>query len=163
LRRSALLFAAILAVLVAGTWTTVRLTTDYLLNHDAKETARGWASYLAGNVTDLEQIAAGEQPSQQSLKFFQAAHSAGHVFRYVIYNPEGYSQLVYDGGVTSVDISARSNDAVAAAATGAPVVDAEWAQSSDMPDYFAKAFVPVTVGGRTVAVVAAFVDQTAQR
>src|ERR1700753_2197163 len=60
LRRGALLFVSILAVLIAGTWITVRTTTDYLLNQDAKETARGWANYLAGNVGDLGAIAAGE-------------------------------------------------------------------------------------------------------
>jgi diguanylate cyclase (GGDEF)-like protein len=164
IRRGAWLFILILTILVAGTWTIIRITAGHLLDEDAKDTAHDWANFLAVNVTDLEQIAAGEQPSQQSLAFFQAARAAGHVFRYVIYNREGYSQLVADkSGISFVDISRRSTQAADAIATGGPIVDTESSQSDGAPQYFAEAFVPVTIAGRPVAIVAAYVDQTSQR
>ena len=164
LRRAAWLFIVVLAVLVGGTWSTVKLTTDYLLNQSAKDTARDWGRFLATNVTDFEQIAAGEQPSTASLAFFQAARNGGQVFRYVVYNREGYSQLVSDAnGISLVDVSEFSPEAAAAAKSGSSIVDIKSANSADMPQDFAAAFVPVRVDGLPVAIVASYVDQTKQR
>ncbi len=164
LRRGAWLFVVILAVLVGGTWATIKITTENMLNRDARDTASDWANFLAANVTDLEQIAAGEQPSKQSLAFFAAARTAGHVFRYVIYNREGYAQLVADAsGVSFVDISVFSHEAAEAITTGVPVVDAKWTKLGGAPRYISAAFMPVRVGSRHVAIVAAYVDQTSQR
>jgi diguanylate cyclase (GGDEF)-like protein len=163
-RRAAALFIVILAVLVGGTWVTIKTTAEQVLNRDAKETASEWANFLAANVADLKQIAGGEQPSQQSLAFFEAARAAGHVFRYIIYNPQGYSQLVADAhGVSFVDISVLSPEAIEAVRGDLPVADMKSARSTDVPRYFSEAFVPVRVDGRPVAVVAAYVDETSRR
>jgi diguanylate cyclase (GGDEF)-like protein len=164
LRRGIWLFLIIIAVLIGGTWATVKVTADRLLNQDAEDNARDWAYLLAANVSDLEQIAAGEQPSKQSVAYFEAVRTAGHVFRYVIYNREGYSQLVSDhGGLSFVDISAFSREAAAAIKTGVPVIGTKSTPTENAPKYFAEAFVPVYAGSRPIAVVAAYVDQTAQR
>ena len=50
-------FIIALAILIGGTWTAVRVTTDHLLYQDAASIARSWAKFLAGSITDLEQIA----------------------------------------------------------------------------------------------------------
>ena len=96
LRWAVALIVPVLFVLFAGTWLTAKRLTDDLLKKDATEDARAWAEFLATNVPDLEQIAAGEQPSSTSLSFFEATNKTGRVIRYVIYNREGYSQLVFD-------------------------------------------------------------------
>ena len=164
LRRGIGLLVLVLAMLLGGTWATVEVTINHLLNQNAKDTARNWASFLAANVTDLDKIAAGEQPSAASLAFFQATRKAGEVFRYVIFNREGYSQLVSDrDGTVLVSLSEFSAEAVRAAVTAQPVVEAKKGHSPEMPNYFAEAFVPIAVGGRPVATVAAYVDQTDQR
>jgi len=164
LRRGIGLLVLVLAMLLGGTWATVEVTINHLLNQNAKDTARNWASFLAANVTDLDKIAAGEQPSAASLAFFQATRKAGEVFRYVIFNRDGYSQLVSDlNGTVLVSLSEFSAEAVRAAVTAQPVVAAKKGHSPEMPSYFAEAFVPIAVGGRPVATVAAYVDQTDQR
>jgi diguanylate cyclase (GGDEF)-like protein len=164
LRRGIGLLVLVLAMLLGGTWATVEVTINHLLNQNAKDTARNWASFLAANVTDLDRIAAGEQPSAASLAFFQATRQAGEVFRYVIFNREGYSQLVSDrDGTVLVSLSEYSTEALRAATTGQPVVDAKKGQSSEMPSYYAEAFVPIAVVGRPLVIVGAYVDQTEQR
>ncbi len=164
LRRGILLFVVILGLLIGGCWATIDVVAENLLNRDASDSASDWAKFVATNVTDLAQIAAGEQPSARSLDFFQAARATGQVFRYVIYNPEGYSQLVAGKrGVSFVDISTFSVEAKEAVASDAPVVDAKSGGVGDIPRYFAEAFVPVRVNGHPVAVVAAFVDETSRR
>ena len=158
------IFAAVLCILVGGTWMAVKITTDHLLYQDATSTAHGWARFLAASVTDLEQIASGEQPSAASMAFLQSARKSGEVFRYEIFNRGGYSQLVSERDkIALVDLSEHSADAARSIAAGQPIVDVNEGTSADRPAFFARAYVPVIVDGRPIAVVAAYVDETEQR
>jgi diguanylate cyclase (GGDEF)-like protein len=164
LRRWAAALVALLGLLVLGTWTTVKVTTSYLLERDATASARKWAEFLAANVGDLEQIAAGEQPAASSMAFFEIARKSGQVFRYVIFNRDGYSQLVSDGErIALVDLSEFSPQAAAAMKSATPSVDFKKADLPGLPEYYAEAYVPVRSGHQPIAVVAAYVDQTAER
>jgi diguanylate cyclase (GGDEF)-like protein len=164
LRRRAAALIAVLGLLVVGTWTTVRLTTNHLLEREAAAGARNWAEFLAANIGDLEQIAAGEQPAAASMAFFEIARKSGQVFRYVIFNRDGYSQLVSDRErIALVDLSEFSPQAAHAMTSGSPHIDFREADAPALPAYYAAAYVPVRAGNRPVAVVAAYVDQTEQR
>ncbi|MGD0023521.1 MAG: EAL domain-containing protein [Xanthobacteraceae bacterium] len=156
--------AVVFCILVGGTWAIVKLTSDYLLYQDAASTARDWARYLVDSTDDLEQIAAGEQPSAASMAFFRATQRSGAVFRYEIFNREGYSQLVSQRSeVELVDVSEFSADAARSITTGQPIIDVEEGHSKDLPGFFARAYVPVFVDNRPVAIVAAYVDETQER
>jgi diguanylate cyclase (GGDEF)-like protein len=157
-------FVVVLGILIGGTWAAVKITTDYLLYQMATSVARNWAQYLTENATDLEQIAAGEPPSAASALFFQAARKSGPVFRYEIFNREGYSQFISDHDkIASVDVSEFNIDAARSIKSEQPIVDVQQSHSADLPPFFARAYVPVIVNGRPIAVVATFVDQTEQR
>jgi diguanylate cyclase (GGDEF)-like protein len=154
----------VLSILVGGTWATAKITTNHLLYQDATSSARSWALYLAENVADLEGIAGGEQPSAASMAFFAGARKADQVFRYEIFNREGYSQLVSEHGrIALVDVSEYSADAARSVQTAQPVVDVKESRSPNLPQFFAQAYVPILVDGRPIAIVAAYVDQTGQR
>jgi len=162
-RRGVALFLLVLSVLIGGTWAIAKLATDHLLNQNATQNARDWAGFLAANVPDLEQIANGEQPSASSLTFFEATRKSGQVFRYVIFNPEGYSQLLADNShIAQVDLSTFNPEAAKAAKSGNVVVDVKTGPSNSGRSYFAEAYVPVLANSHTVAVVAAFVDEAEQ-
>ena len=157
------MLVVILAMLVGGTWMTVKLTTEHLLYQNATHTAENWAQYLAANVSDLEQIAAGETPSSASIDFFNSTRKAGEVFRYVIFNRYGYSILRSERDkVTPVDLSEYSAAAANSIKGSHPIVDAKSGQGPGQPSYFSEAYVPVLISGRPVAVVAAYVNQTAE-
>ena len=163
-RRAVGLFVAVLLILAAGTWFTVKVTTDHLIDTDATTSARDWANFVAANVKDLEQIANGEQPSSSSLAFFEATRKAGQVYRYLIFNREGYSQLVADHDrIALVDLSEFNTEAARAGQRGQPQVSIKTGAAADQPSHFAEAYVPVMVNGRPVAIVAAFVNETEQR
>jgi diguanylate cyclase (GGDEF)-like protein len=154
----------VLAVLVGGTWTTVKVTTDHLLYQAATSTAHSWATFLAASITDLEQIADGEQPSAASLAFLQSIRKSGDVFRYEIFNREGYSQLISQRDkIAFVDVSEYSAAAAHAVTVRKPIVDVQDGTSADLPSLFAHAYVPVLVDSRPIAIVAAYVDLTEQR
>ena len=160
LRRGVAVLLTALCLLIGGIWVGTKVTTDYLLYKDATSTARNWARLLAETVTDLEQIAAGEKPTRASMTLFEWAQKAGQVFRYEIYNPEGYSQLASDHGVTQVNLSTFSAEAVRAVATNGPIVDVRAGTLAGQPKFYALAYVPVIIDGRSVAVIAAYVDET---
>jgi diguanylate cyclase (GGDEF)-like protein len=160
LRHGIAMLVAALCLLIGGILVGTKVTTDYLLFEDATSTARNWARVLAETVTDLEQIAAGEQPTKASMTLFGWAQKAGQVFRYEIYNREGYSQLVSDHGVTQVNLSTFSPEAVRALATNGPIVDVRAGTLAGKPKFYGLAYVPVIVDNRAVAIVAAYVDET---
>ena len=158
------LLVVILAVLLGGTGIIVKLTTDRLLYLNATRTAEDWAQYLAANVKDLEQIAAGEMPSSASVAFFDATRQAGAVFRYTVFNRYGYSVLVSDRDkITPVDVSDFSALAAQSIKSAQPIVDAKESSTAGEPAYFAEAYVPAMVDGRPIAIVAAYVNQTEER
>jgi PAS domain-containing protein len=97
------------------------------------------------------------------MTFFDWAQKAGQVFRYEIFNRQGYSQLVSEGGVALVNISEFSADAVRALTTNEPVIDVQEGDAPNRPSFFARAYVPVIVDGQAVAIVGAYVDQTEER
>ena len=157
------LLVVVLAMLVGGTWFTVKVTTEHLLYENATRTAQNWAQYLAANVNDLEKIAAGETPSSESIAFLNATRKSGEVSRYTIFNRYGYSILVADHDkVAPVDLSEFNIAAANAIKEDHPIVSAEEELVADQHAYHSAAYVPVRVGGRPVAVVAAHVDQSAE-
>jgi diguanylate cyclase (GGDEF)-like protein len=164
IQRNIGVLVAVLGILVVGTLATVKFTTDSLLHQDGTSSARKWAQYLAINVADLEQIAAGEQPSSASMAFFRAVQKSGEVFRYEIFNREGFSQLVSDyQNIALVNLSEYSAEAARSVSTRRPVVDAMMGKSADWPQFFARAYFPVIADQRVIAIVGAYVDQTEQR
>ena len=157
------LLVVLLGALVGCTWFTVKATTEHLLYENATRTAQNWAQYLAANMNDLEQIAAGETPSSASVAFLEATRKSGEVFRYTIFNRYGYSILDADREkVTPVDLSEFNVAAANAIKQDRPIVNAKEAQGPDQPAYFSEAYVPVLVAGQPVAAVAAYVNQTAE-
>jgi diguanylate cyclase (GGDEF)-like protein len=164
IRRNFTIFIMVLGILVTGIWGIVKVTTDHLLHQDATSAAYSWARFLANSVTDLEQIAGGEQPSAASMAFLQSARKSDDVFRYEIFNRDGFVQLVSDRDrVALVNFSKHDADAARSVATGRPIVEVKERSSGDQPAFFARAYVPIRVGDRVIAVVAAYVDETDQR
>ncbi|TYO62298.1 EAL domain-containing protein [Bradyrhizobium hipponense] len=161
LRLGVILLVMVLVVLFGGIWAMIQVAADRLMNAHALATARDWAQFVGANVADLEQIAAGEQPSAASMRFLQTARKSEAVYRYIIFNRDGYSQLVSSRDrIVLVDLSERSAEAGRAATTGQVVVAMNTTSSPDRPGYFAEAFIPAVVRGETVAVVGAYVDET---
>ncbi len=152
------------SILIFGTWVTARLTINSLLYQGATSTAQKWARYLAANVGDLEQIARGELPSTASMAFLKAAQKSGDVFRYEIFNRDGYSQLISDStNIRLVDLSEYSAEAARSVSTGQPIVDTIDGGSAGWPAFYARAYLPIVADHRVLAIVGAYVDQTELR
>ena len=81
---SALKGTAIVGLMVllfaAGVGLVLKKTVDYLLYWDATAAAESWARYVAENVTDIEDIATGEEPSAESMAFLIRTQQIRYVF-----------------------------------------------------------------------------------
>jgi diguanylate cyclase (GGDEF)-like protein len=162
--RNVALIMTVLLMLIGGILAAVKITTDYLLYQSATSDARSWAGFMAQSIADLEPIAAGELPSAASMSFFQWAQKSDQVFRYEIFNREGYSQLTADHHkIALLTLSEYSAAAASAGRTGGPVVEAKEGNLPELPSFYARAYVPVMVDQVPIAVVAAYVDQTEER
>ncbi|MBV9220338.1 MAG: GGDEF domain-containing protein, partial [Methylobacteriaceae bacterium] len=128
----------------------------------------------ADNVADLEPIAAGEKPSVASQRFFDQTEQVGRVFRYQIFDPQGALRLAGEdakSGDTDDDEEeeegegGRNSSAVRAVVEGRPIVFARerTGPGPGWPPFYAEAYLPVIVKGKTIAVVEAYVDQTEKR
>jgi diguanylate cyclase (GGDEF)-like protein len=156
---------AMLALLIGGAWLIARQTIDHLLVTDAVATGHNWASYLALNISDLREIAAGSKPSASSMDFFKRAQQVGHVFRYKIFDPQGRLRLASDQLPTTdaQNLVEHNVEAARSIAAGKPLVEVNEGRTPGEPSLFAEAYVPVRVDGKTIAIVEAYVDQTAKR
>jgi diguanylate cyclase (GGDEF)-like protein len=158
--------SAVLAALTGGAWTIQSFAIERMLFQDAVATGYMWSNYLARSVPDLEQIATGGKPSATSYSFFEKAQSVGNVFRYKIFDASGRLRLVSDELTALGDTQNLSEHNAAAAgvlARGKPHVVAKEGAPPRRPLFFAEAYVPVISGGRTIAIVEAYVDQTEKR
>jgi hypothetical protein len=98
------------------------------------------------------------------MAFLQSARKSGEVFRYVIFNRDGFVQLVSERDqVSLVDLSEHDADAARSITARQPIIDVKEGNSVGQPAFFARAYVPILVDGRAIAVVAAYVDETELR
>ena len=178
--KDTLLLGGVLALFIGGAWLISEATVEHLLRHDAISTGRTWASYLAKNVEDLEEIAAGQKPSPDSQRFFDRVQQVGQVFRYIIYDPQGHARLVSDdfekhddkdkdedkgkdADDDDEDLATHNPAAARSIAEGEPLINAEEGDGPDRPPFFAEAYIPVAAKGKTIAIVEVYVDQTEKR
>jgi diguanylate cyclase (GGDEF)-like protein len=165
--RNIIVLGVVLAALTSGTWAIQKFAIERLLFQDAVSAGHVWAGYLAKSVTDLEEIANGDKPSAASTAFFESAKTVGNVFRYKIFDAQGHLRLVSDEltavGTDTKNLGEHNAAAAKVVAVGQPHVVAKVGQPPARPSFFAEAYVPVVVDGRTIAIVEAYVDQADKR
>jgi len=163
LKRAAIA-GSLLFLVLFGVGAVIKKTVDYLLYWDATAAAESWARYVVENVTDLDEIADGHEPSANSMAFLIRTQQIRHVFGFEIINLHGNVQLTSDGSkISSVHGAVHSAAASLAVALGKPIISVKQGTPPVRPKYYSEAYLPVVVDGRPQAVVAAYVDLTEQR
>jgi diguanylate cyclase (GGDEF)-like protein len=155
---------SLLFVAALGVVAVIKTTVDYLLYWDATTAAVSRARYVIENVTDLEEIADGHEPSAESMAFLIRTQQIRYVFGFEIINLYGNVQLTSDGSkISNIHGALHSNTAARAVALGQPIISVKAGTPPVRPKYYSEAYLPVIVNGRPQAVVAAYVDLTEQR
>jgi diguanylate cyclase (GGDEF)-like protein len=161
------LVAAILVIsgLLAGaTFWVVDATVQRMVRRDAETAAMGWSKYLASNLTDLREIAAGRPPALESVLFIERARQVGQVFRFKLFDPTGKLRLVSDDLGKTWDneplLTMHNPAAAAVVVTGQPHTDVKRGTPPTRPPLYAETYLPVAVEGATIAIVEVYLDQT---
>jgi diguanylate cyclase (GGDEF)-like protein len=158
------LVASVALLVAVGVGAVLKATVDYLLYWDATAAAESWARYVVENVTDIEEIALGAQPSAASMAFFIRTQQIRYVFGFEIADLNGNVQLVSDGTkISGLRGAVRNDTAAHAAALGVPIVSVKEGLPPVRPQIYADAYLPVMVNGQPKAIVSAYVDLTEQR
>jgi diguanylate cyclase (GGDEF)-like protein len=156
--------SVVILVVGIGVSQILRTAIDHLLYWDATGAAENWAKYVAENVTDIEEIADGQQPSSESMAFLIRTQQIRHVFGFEIINLRGNVQLTSDGSkISSVRGVLHSAAAARAASSRQPVISMKEGTPPVRPRFYSEAYLPVIVDGHPQAIVAAFVDLSEQR
>src|SRR5688572_25802725 len=162
----AAVIAGVTILLAAGTYWIATSTVDRMVRKDAETAAFNWARYLADNLTDIEQIAAGGVPSPASAAFIERARIVGQVFRFKLFDPDGRLALVSDELGKKWDnepsLAVHNPPAAAVALTGRPHTEVKLGTPPKRPPLYAETYIPVTVDGRVVAIAEVYLDQTAK-
>ena len=91
----------------------------------------------------------------------------GQVFLYKIYDSAGVVRFVSDdlpeGASDEEGLAEHNAEAAEAVEAGRPQIEAGEGQPPSRPPFLSEAYVPVVVGGKTIAVVETYIDQTAKR
>ncbi len=159
----ALISSLVLLFGVVGIGVTLKLTVDYLLYWDATASAESWARYVAENVADIEEIAQGEQPSAESMKFFIRTQQIRNIFGFEIINLYGNVQLISDGSkISSIGGKIHDETAWRVAKLDQPSIAVKEGIPPLRPRNYSQAYLPVIIDGHPRAVVVAYVDLTDQ-
>jgi len=158
------LVASVVLVVGVGVWQILKSTVDNLLYWDATAAAENWAKYVAQNVTDIDDIADGKQPSAESMAFLIRTQQIRHVFGFEIINLYGNVQLMSDGSkISSIRGAVHNDTAARAAKSGQPIISVKEGTPPLRPRIYSEAYFPVVIDGRPQAIVAAYVDLTEQQ
>src|SRR6202142_4546885 len=115
--------SVLLLVAVFGVGAVIKTTVDYLLYWDATAAAESWARCVAENVTDIEDIATGEEPSAESMAFLIRTQQIRYVCGFEIINSFGNVQIISDGSkISSVHGTLHSDAAARAVTLGEPII-----------------------------------------
>src|SRR6202044_3541033 len=140
----------------AGVGLVLKKAVDYLLYWDATAAAESWARYVAENVTDIEDIAAGEEPSAESMAFLIRTQQIRYVFGLEIINSFGNVQIISDGSkISSIHGTVHSDAAALAVTLGKPIISVNEGTPPVRPKIYSEAYLPIIADGRPKAVVAA--------
>ncbi len=161
--RTAGIVATVAVALGVGVGTVLKLTVDDLVLWDAAAAAESWARYVAENVADIDEIAAGRTPSAQSMEFFIRSQKIRHVFGFDVIDLSGNVQLTSDGSkIINVHGVIHDETAATAAKSGRSIVAVREGIPPVRPRFYSEAYLPVVIDGAPQAVVAAYVNLNEQ-
>jgi diguanylate cyclase (GGDEF)-like protein len=153
--------------LAGGAYWVLSSTVDRMVRSDAEHTAEGWNRYIAQQLRDLEQIAAGSKPSMESERIIRNASLVGNVFRFKVFDPSGQLRLVSDepdkDWKDQPSLVKHNPPAAQAVLSGTSFTDIKKGTPPGRPEVYAETYLPVLKDGKRIAIVEVYVDQTARQ
>ena len=181
MRKPWLIVAAIVltfGVFALGGFHLLRLSTGGVIRAQAEKTALLWASDIGGNLSRIDEIAAGRDLTPEEKSYLSMMRKFGDVFRFKLFDASGRLRLLSDdldvnelkkipAGLQGSQIDSAepqfSNPlATSVFDTGAPYTETHDGRGrTDRPRIYVETYVPIMRDGKRVAVMEVYLDQTA--
>jgi diguanylate cyclase (GGDEF)-like protein len=136
------------AVLLAGQ------TVRSMIRVEAESSAQRWAAEIGRALPDLEVLAGGAAPAEGSRALLDLSRRLGAIYRWRLHSPDGVvgASGGYPAGTPApTPIAQREPRAMAAMQAGASFVRLVEGDGIREPTLRAEAFVPISQGGRVLA------------
>jgi diguanylate cyclase (GGDEF)-like protein len=159
------ILAMAMALLLAAFF-LVTGSVRHLVNSESAHRAEAWAQSLMSQVGDLQEIVAGEDPSEDSIMFMEQARTIGDVWQYMLFDKSGKLVLVSSqlGRSNTFDKSLSDFGFELAKFTenGRAISRPRNGRSSHEPELLTETLVPIASDGKVFGYLLLAVDETAR-
>jgi len=158
----------LLALVVSAGKTLGKKTMERVLQHEAEDLARDWASYLVEHDSDLRDYIRRGEMNPQLERFFRVADLTGRVFRYKLFDIQGRllldstSETLTQGGERLGAHHANKTFARELTQRGSLYSEIKTSNEPGKPANYAEVYVPIAGEKKPEAVLELYIDQTDQ-
>lgn len=154
-------------LLVGAIYGMIVQPVEQFVRTDAENTSYEWSRAFSSNLKDIDQIAAGQQPSIASQTFFRKSRFNTNILQIKLFDKTGKLRFILGkhGGpaIEQSQLSIRSSKAAKVAQSGVALTQLEEGKSHKGDTLHTKTYLPILVDGKTAIVAEIHVDQTAKR
>ena len=149
--------AAIVVVMIVGSWLALRTAATEILKHEAVSHAQSSAIFVSSGIANLDRLLAGEAATPEDIKVLNSVGEFGGAFRYKLYGADGSVKQASDPD--DIGSTKRLKQFPDTAAKGHVFARLGYSDGfGDMPAVYAEAYVPVMRDGRFIGAIETDID-----
>jgi signal transduction histidine kinase len=146
---------------IVASWSAVREGETILLKREALASAHRWATFVQGNLSDLDNLQTSGRITARDKQLFQFASDAGQVFRYKVFGPDG--RITFASRATDLGTKSTKSYFLEQVMKGKHFVKLEKEEDfGDERTVVSEAYVPFMEDGQFKGAVEVYVDMTAR-
>jgi signal transduction histidine kinase/DNA-binding response OmpR family regulator len=159
--------AALVGVILVAIieYTEIQQHADATATRNAERLSLSWATYLSGNLPEIEELLSGAPVSDEQRDVVDRLTTFPDLFRFKLFGANGNLMLVSDNidlPPETQSLGKHNPTANKVIQTGIPYTSYEDGRAKpDRPDVYAESYVPILRNGRIIGVAEVYVDQTA--
>ena len=157
--------AMVIAILLIGNYASQKMTEKTVASR-AEASATIWLRYFSTQLSNFENLLAGQAISAEEADLLEEARQFVDVFRFKLFNAKGQlvvlSEDITTSDVAYQDLYKHNPEAADVVRTGIPfTVVADGRFKDNRPDFYAESYLPIVRDGRVIGVVEVYSDISA--
>jgi len=158
--------AALVGVILVAIieYTEIQQHADATATRNAERLSLSWATYLSGNLPEIEELLSGAPVSDEQRDVVDRLTAFPDLFRFKLFGANGNLMLVSDNidlPTETQSLGEHNPTANQVIQTGIPYTSYEDGRAKpDRPDVYAESYVPILRNGQIIGVAEVYVDQT---
>ncbi len=154
---------ALIVLALSGELFTARIVKNQFLTSEALRASQDWLKAIQSHIPELETVMTKGSISIQTKNDLARSDMRGQVFRFRLYGQDFVP--LYDSAQRYVTYNSnrtvlRADPDLSAALEGIVQVDFAAGDTPNLPEYYARAFVPILINGEIKGALEVYVNQT---